>query len=185
MKVLDITHFYNKKSGGVKRYLEEKVRYLSDKNINHLLILPSEEDKTQKKLNSKYYFIKSPEIPFFKPYRFILNKKKVIEVLNTEKPDIVEVGSPYLIPSWINKNKEKFGYKTIGFFHSNIEGSISSIFKSFDKIFSPPAKKWIKREYGSFDLVVSPSKYVENYLNDIGINNTATIYLGIDSSTFL
>jgi len=184
MKLIDITHFYNSKSGGVKKYLEEKVRYFKEKDIEHSLILPSENNDIITKEKAKYFFIKSPEIPFFKPYRIIINKKAIFDIIKQEKPQIVEVGSPYFIPVWINENKKLLCYKTVGFFHSNIEGSIETILKKINKPFLKVAKSLIKKEYSDFDIVISPSKYIENYLNSLGILNTKTVYLGIDTKIF-
>ncbi|OMH40543.1 glycosyltransferase family 4 protein, partial [Desulfurobacterium indicum] len=71
------------------------------------------------------------------------------------------------------------------FFHSNIEESINSIIKASNKINLPSLiQKYIKKTYSSFDLVITPSKYMKNYLNSIGINKTSTVYLGVDTDTF-
>ncbi|RMA92514.1 glycosyltransferase family 4 protein [Hydrogenothermus marinus] len=186
LKVLDITHFYSKKSGGIKTYLLEKSKYLFKKGINHSLIVPDKEDYIKNINNAKYYFVKSPPLPFSKYYRLLLNKAKIFEIIEKEEPDIVEVGSPYFLPSWINEKKDFFGYRTVGFFHSNIEGSLSSILKlkQLKKSSSLISEKIIKKEYSDFDIVITPSKYIENYINKIGIENTTTVYLGVDRTTF-
>jgi glycosyltransferase involved in cell wall biosynthesis len=108
----------------------------------------------------------------------------MLEILQKEKPQIVKVGSPYFIPSRVNKNKEFLNYKTVGFFHSNIEGSITSIIKRFNKPFTAAAKSFIKKEYKDFDLIISPSKFIEKYLKNLDMKNTVTVHLGIDTDIF-
>lgn len=189
MKVCDITHFYTTKSGGVKTYLLNKVDYIGNNqnyNIDHFLILPSDSERFEKNHKSMFYFIKSPEIPFCKPYRGIISKMKINEIMEKEKPDIVEIGSPYVIPSWIRSIKNKFGYKTVGFYHSDIERTWLSVIKigAESEGLRNLARDYIKRTYKNMDKVITPSKYVERYLNDLGIFNTQTVYLGVDSNIF-
>ncbi len=189
MKVCDITHFYTTKSGGVKTYLLNKVDFFGkniDSDIKHFLILPSDADRFERNQKSNFYFIKSPEIPLFKPYRGIINRSRVRQIIENEKPDIVEVGSPYVIPSWIESFKNEFGYKTIGFYHADIERTWTSIAKicgHSNKLVSL-IREYIKRTYQYMDLVITPSTYAEKYLNNLGLSNTKTVYLGLDSRMF-
>ena len=40
MKLVDITPYFHSKSGGIKRYLLEKAKFLRDKDIEHVIIIP-------------------------------------------------------------------------------------------------------------------------------------------------
>lgn len=189
MKVCDITHFYTTKSGGVKTYLLKKVDYIDsyiDDNIDHFLILPSDSDRVEQIRKSRFYFIKSPEIPFCKPYRGIIDRAKIRKIMEIEKPDIVEIGSPYVIPMWIKSLEREIGYKTIGFYHTDIERTWISVSKRGDgsEKLRKLARSYIKNTYQDMDLVIAPSMYVKRYLNNLGIFNTQTVYLGLDSNTF-
>ncbi|SNR82256.1 glycosyltransferase [Desulfurobacterium atlanticum] len=182
MKLFDITHFYACESGGVKTYLDKKHQYLlENSDTEHVMLLPSDKDKVE---NGKKYFIKSPLIPFWKPYRLLIEKRKILHIIEAEQPDIVEVGSPYLLPKWICKHSKKHGYKTVGFFHANVEESIKSILKSNSKQISHLIRRYIRREYKDFDIVIAPSQYMKSYLKGIGIENTYTVYLGTDTENF-
>ena len=46
MKICDLTQFYSPVSGGVKRYVSEKVRHIRERTENdeHVLIIPGERD---------------------------------------------------------------------------------------------------------------------------------------------
>jgi len=185
MKLFDITHFYACESGGVKTYLDKKHQYLMrNSNLKHVMLLPSKEDAIEEGERFKKYFVKSPIIPFWKPYRLLIDKRKILNILESEKPDIVEVGSPYLLPKWICKHSKKLEYKTVGFFHANVEESVKSILRSNSKQISHLIRRYLKREYKNFDIVITPSKYMENYLKEIGIENTCTVYLGTDTENF-
>ncbi len=185
MKLFDITHFYACESGGVKTYIDRKHRYiLENTDMEHIMVLPSDRDRIEEGERYRKYFLKSPLIPFWKPYRLLIDKRKILSVIKQEKPDIIEIGSPYLLPKWICKFSRKKGFTTIGFFHANVEESLKSIFRSKSSQISHLIRKYLHREYKNFDLVIAPSKYMENYLHQIGINDTTTVYLGTDTENF-
>lgn len=189
MKLFDITHFYTTKSGGIKTYLLKKSEYISKNIINdieHFLILPSNESAIETKWKSQFYFIESPETPFWKPYRFIINKSRVRDIIFNEKPDIVEIGSPYLLPSWIKGFQKELGYKVIGFYHSHIEVTLLSALniKTEREYHKSLIRHYIKSTYGDMDLVLTPSIYMAKYLNEIGIQSTQAIHLGVDLNIF-
>lgn len=184
MKIVDITHFYNQKSGGVKRYIQLKAKFLSSfSDISHYIIVPGQEDKTQQLYNSIIFYVKSPEVLFWKPYRLIVSKKKIVEVISSIEPDIVEVGSPFILPKLINGLKHSLGFKTVGFFHSNLEESFSNVFSIKSKKMSTLIRRYIQSSYADFDIVISPSEFVKRYLNSIGIKNVAVVRIGIDTGT--
>ena len=62
MKICDLTQFYSPVSGGVKRYVSEKVRYLREqtRDDQHVLIIPGESDDVKLGERSRVYTIRSP-----------------------------------------------------------------------------------------------------------------------------
>lgn len=185
MKIVDITHFYNHKSGGVRRYIQLKAKFFSRfSDVEHYIIVPGEDDGVDELFNSVVFYIKSPEIFFWKPYRLIISKKKVAEILLHIEPDIVEVGSPFILPKMINQLKDILGFRTVGFFHSNIETSFFNSFSINSQKMSIFIRKYVYNNYKDFDLVISPSEFTKNYLNDIGIKNIEVVRIGIDTDIF-
>lgn len=187
MRIVDITHFYNSRSGGVKSYLHSKAEFLSGvEGVSHLIVVPGEESRRERIYNSEIYYIKSPEVFFWKPYRLITSKKEVVEILSEFRPDIVEVGSPFLLPKIVNELKQEIGYKTIGFFHSNLESSFYSVLRGrfrngFVKSF---LRKYVYNNYREFDLILSPSEYTKRYIRDLGLERVEVARIGIDTDTF-
>lgn len=185
MKIVDITHFYNHKSGGVRRYIQLKAKFFSRFNhIQHFVIVPAEEDGVDELYNSTVFYVKSPEVFFWKPYRLIVSKKKVGEILFHVEPDIVEVGSPFILPKMINHLREVLGYKTVGFFHSNIETSFFNVFSVNSQKMSAFIRRYIHSNYQDFDLILSPSDYTRRYLTGIGLKNIEVVRIGIDTEVF-
>ena len=59
MKICDLTQFYSPVSGGVKRYVSEKVRFIQQhtESDEHVLIIPGERDETIQTERSRTYTI--------------------------------------------------------------------------------------------------------------------------------
>ncbi|MCX7738605.1 MAG: glycosyltransferase [Hydrogenothermaceae bacterium] len=187
MRVVDITHFYNRKSGGVKSYLLSKAEFFSKyRDINHTIVVPGEENKRERIYNTEIYYIKSPEVFFWKPYRIIRSKKDVLEILRLVKPDIVEVGSPFFLPKIVNEFKPNIGYKSIGFFHSNLETSFYSVFRHRFKnnFIKTVLRKYTYNNYKDFDLILSPSEFTKRYINNVGLENVKVVRIGVDTNIF-
>jgi len=187
VKICDITHFYANSSGGVKTYLLAKAGYIKQFCAHdHVLILPARHNRIELCEGSLIYFVKSPVVPFCKPYRGIVNQAKVKSILMREHPDLVEIGSPYMIPGWIKNLQPRLGYKTVGFYHANIERIWLAALRA-RRDYEPVcrlAREYIRRTYANMDAVVTPSRYIERYLNRLNIANTRTVHLGVDVDRF-
>lgn len=186
MKTLDITHFYSEKSGGIRTYIDNKIDYFAERPyIEHIVIIPGKHDDLTYIKNSKIYKIKSPHIFVWNQYRFLINRFKISNIIEYEKPDIIEVGSMFLIPGIIKRLKEKMSFKTIGFFHSNLENTILAFTKKQDsKILSNTTRSYILKAYKDMDLVIAPSLFAKRYLNSIGIFHVEVVYHGINTDLF-
>src|SRR5581483_2306344 len=97
MKIADLTQFYSPVSGGVKRYLHEKIDYVqnctgSDK---HVLIVPGSRTAAKANGRSRIYTIRSPLVSRAAQYRALLNLRAVEDILKRELPDVIESGDPY------------------------------------------------------------------------------------------
>ena len=97
MKICDLTQFYSPVSGGVKRYLHEKIAYI-DRHAHrneHVLIVPGAKTKLKANGRSRVYTIRSPLVSRTAQYRALLNLRAVEEILDRERPDVIESADPY------------------------------------------------------------------------------------------
>ena len=62
MKICDVTQFYSPLSGGVKRYVHEKINYIQNAadGDSHVLIIPGEKTEVIEDRRSRIYSIHSP-----------------------------------------------------------------------------------------------------------------------------
>ena len=99
MKICDLTQFYSPLSGGVKRYVHEKINYLQTHSPKdeHVLVIPGEKTEVIANGRSRIYTIRSPLVSRSARYRALLNLRAVGEILDRERPDIIESGDPYQV----------------------------------------------------------------------------------------
>ncbi len=62
MKVCDLTQFYSPLSGGVKRYVHEKIAFVRKHRPEdeHILVVPGAKDEVTRDDRSRTYAIRSP-----------------------------------------------------------------------------------------------------------------------------
>ena len=137
MKVCDVTQFYSPVSGGVKRYLSEKQAFIEREDRDeHILIIPGEKNFCQKQGRGKIYTIQSPLLERKAGYRFLWNLRALKEILEKERPDLIESGDPYQVGWKIVKIAEDLNLKKVAFYHSHFpEANLSGIEKYIGKTF--------------------------------------------------
>ncbi len=178
MKLLDLTPYFHKKSGGIKSFILKKVDYLPKYEVQHVVVIPGKERKKYMYGSTVFYEVPSFHIPFSGGYRFFSGLKEIKEIIRQEKPDIVELGGTYTIaPFFADKD-----YLLSIFYHSDAKKELGFI----------PSTKYMKERFFSLlidrciskaDLVISPSeKYSQSLMEKI--NKVYTCPLGVDTKIF-
>src|SRR6516164_7157164 len=121
MKICDVTQFYSPVSGGVKRYLHEKIDYIDKRapGDEHVLIVPGAKTKLKTNGRSRVYTIRSPLVSRTALYRALLNLRAVEEILEHERPDVIESADPYQLGWRALKAGRALRVPVIGFYHSH------------------------------------------------------------------
>ena len=97
MHIVDTTLFFAPHSGGVKRYLLAKNRFLARvPGVRHTLAVPGPRSG---RVSRSRMELRSPKIPFGGGYRVPLNMPGWRDVLCGLEPDVIEAGDPYHV-SW-------------------------------------------------------------------------------------
>ena len=89
MRICDLTQFYSPVSGGVKRYLHEKIDYIEKyrPGDEHVLIVPGGKTEVVSNAGSRIYTIHSPLLSRTSRYRALLNLRAVEQILERERPE--------------------------------------------------------------------------------------------------
>ena len=122
MRLVDITSFFSDSCGGIRTYYREKARFLPDLGIDCHFVVPGERDEEQPFGRAVLHRLAGPRLPGNGHYRLFGRRQKVAALLRRLRPDVVEVGSHYLLPRWVTDALADMHPRpaVVGFFHSDI-----------------------------------------------------------------
>ena len=122
-----LANMYGPKSGGIKTTLNSLSQQYEKLGHEVLVITPSDKDFVEQVGFIKKVSIASPSIPYTGGYRIIVRSKKIIEVLNSFHPDIIEISDRTTLISvarWARGKK----IPTVFFAHERLDGVLSAKF---------------------------------------------------------
>jgi len=191
MTICDLTQFYSPVSGGVKRYIGEKVAYLHEHTADdrHILVIPGPADGMTQEGRARTYTIASPLVSRTSRYRALLRLEAVERILEREHPDVIESGDPYQLAWKAVASGEALRIPVIGFYHSHFP---EAYLRSVGKFFGPTAtefvmdisRRYVRTLYNRFARTLVPSPALGALLGDWGVENVENIDLGVNTAVF-
>jgi alpha-1,6-mannosyltransferase len=180
-------------SGGVKRYILDKQHYCEQHtNHVHCRIIPDVLNaKVENGPRDIIYKIKSPALPWNPSYRLMYSYKQIKQALEDFKPDVIEIGCPYITP-WIVRKIYKNAQnrpKLVGFYHADFPRA--DVYQAFNNISVPLAKfaqRFAERVahlvYTKMDQNIVTGPRLKQRLTNLGIGNVNVLPFGVDTEKF-
>ncbi len=190
MKLCDLTQFYSPLSGGVKRYVHEKIRYIQRATSDeHVLVIPGEKSQMVESERSRIYSIRSPLLSRSSRYRALLNLRAIEEILEQEKPDLIESGDPYQVAWKAIASGAALRIPVVGFYHSHFpEAYLRTTARFFGstatEFIMDLARRYVRQIYNRFEATLVPSERLGQVLTSWGVNNVCAVDLGVDVEIF-
>ncbi|MEX1119038.1 MAG: glycosyltransferase [Terrimicrobiaceae bacterium] len=191
MKICDLTQFYSPVSGGVRRYIGEKAAHVKRQGgrDQHVLVVPGETTGCEGDDLTKIYTIASPLVSRTSRYRMLLKLHLVEEVLERERPDIIESGDPYQLAWKAIASGRALGIPVVGFYHSHFPEALLRTVAKFTggiapAIASDAARRYVKTLYNRFETTFVPSPALAALLTSWGVDSVDSIDLGVDTHIF-
>jgi len=190
VKVCDLTQFYSPLSGGVKRYVHEKANYIrGHTNDEHVLVVPGEKTECVEGERSRVYTIRSPLISRTAKYRALLDLRTVGEILERERPDIIESSDPYQVgwkAIWFG---EAARIPVVAFYHSHfpeayLRGASKLLGHRAGASLMSAARRYVRKMYNRFEATFVPSEPLAEILKEWGVRNPQLVPLGVDTDNF-
>lgn len=186
--VLDITKWFGETSGGVKTYLLQKARYVEAREaLRQVLVIPGARDSITTGDGVRCYRLRGPRIPTQHPYRFMLATRSIQRIVEHERPDIIEVGSPFLVP-WITRRAaRRFDVPLVMFFHSNFPRTICAFPERASRMRQRAHNavwRYVKRLNQEFEATIVASDFMATDLLEHGALRVVQIPLGVDLAHF-
>jgi len=191
MKICDLTQFYSPVSGGVKRYLHEKIGYVNRQpdRDEHVLIVPGAKTKLKANGRSRVYTIRSPLVSRTAQYRALLNLRAVEEILNRERPDVIESADPYQLGWKALKVGRALRIPVVGFYHSHfpeayVRKSAMLLGKTATQRVMKLSRAYVRKLYNQHAATLVASAMLGGVLRDWGVHNVRVLSLGVNTEIF-
>jgi alpha-1,6-mannosyltransferase len=191
VKICDLTQFYSPVSGGVKRYLHEKIDYILKHapNDKHILVIPGAKTGVQKNGRSRIYTIRSPLVSRTAKYRALLNLRAVDEILKRERPDIIESGDPYQLGWRAVRVGRALKIPVIGFYHSHfpeayLRSSARVLGKTATRRVMKLSRAYVRKLYNQCATTLVASERLAHVLRDWDVRNVRVLSLGVNIDIF-
>lgn len=188
LSVLDITEFFGRTSGGIRTYLLQKAQYVEEReSLSHVLVVPGPHDTIAQTDGVRAYQLRGPRVPKAAPYRFMLATRSPRRIIEHERPDIIEIGSPFTVPWIVNYATRRLDIPLVYFYHSNFP----RIMCPFPERAAAPMRavhelgwKYAAKLDTLFEMTFVSSQFAADDLKKAGIDRVVNVPLGVDLDHF-
>lgn len=193
MRVLDIDNNYSPTGGGVRTYHDEKLAWFrAQPEHAYGFVVPSDRSEVVRDGNVTVFHV--PAVPLGSSgYRMIVRRRPLASLLKSFAPDVVEVGSPYVLPRLLARTFRRMDERrrpaTVGFYHSDVPDTLvrplaSRLGLRAGDAGTDAATRWIGKTYAGMTAMFGASEFVLQKLSDAGVERLFHTPLGVDTDAF-
>ena len=189
MRIADVSAFYTPTGGGVRTYVEAKLRAAERFGHEMIIIVPGDRHETIRRgPNGALVTIPSPLLPVDRRYRYFDNEGAIHAALDAWQPDHVEASSPWssaaMVGRWqggASRSLVMHADPLAAYAYRWLGGFVPT--PAIDHIFG-----WYWRHLRGlgrmFDSVVCANAELAQRLTDGGVENVETIRMGVEAGLF-
>jgi alpha-1,6-mannosyltransferase len=188
VKIVDVCAFYTPQGGGVKTYIDRKLRIGAALGHEIVIVAPGRKDGVEQRDGGRIIHLESPKLPFDRRYRYFAAAPAVHAVLDAECPDFVEASSPWrttsIVADWQGDAPRSLIMHAdpLAAFAYRWFGTIADR-PTIDRQFT-----WfwdhMRRNAARFDMVICANRSFTQRLQDGGVPHVRTIPMGVDPGVF-
>lgn len=180
MKIIHIANFYGPKSGGIKTTLHNLGTEYRKIGHDFVYVVPGKKFTREKTEHGGCITLPSWVIPFSGGYRVIRSTRQVKVILESLKPDRIEVSDRFTLSCLGNWAKRR-RIPAIVFSHETLRGLVKNYLGISLKSFVGWHNSRLARK---FDFVITTTQFAASEFNEIGTSNVVRVPLGVDLQTF-
>ena len=171
--------------------MHEKIAYISNYSPDdaHVLIVPGPKTEVTTNARSRVYSIRSPLVSRSSRYRALLNLRAIEEILERERPDLIESSDPYQIGWKAIAAGRALRVPVVGFYHSHfpeayLRGGTKFLGKRGTQRAMKLTRAYVRKLYNRFQATLVPSETLSDLLSEWGVRNVRPVRLGVNTGVF-
>jgi len=193
MKIVDVAEFYAERGGGVRIYVDQKLKAAAEHGHELLVIAPGDRDRVEYRGGSRIAWVASPPLPVDPRYRMLLRERAVHALIDDERPDIIEGSSPWTGGQFVARYRAPHGVvspQKAFIFHTDAVAvygqTLLGRWLDADRIDRLCAPYWdyLRRLSSHFDATVVSGAWLAQRLQAQGIKRPVTVPFGVDKTVF-
>lgn len=189
MRIVDVSAFYAPKGGGVRTYVEAKLRAAPRLGHELVVVVPGERNETvERGPGAIMTSLASPTLPVDRRYRYFDDQKALHRLLDQWRPDHVEASSPWSSATMVGRWQGSASRSLV--MHSDPLAAYA--YRWFGAVASTATiDRWFSWFWthlrgldNLFDTVVCANSNFTERLRDGGIERAQTVPMGVESGLF-
>lgn len=188
MKICDLALFSPDSSSGVKTYIESKMEYVRRRaDVDHVVIVPGDRERTSASGRSKVIVVRG--VPSTYPgIRLALNFWKVADIVERERPDVIELNCQYTLPWAAFLSTRRSRTPIIGIYHTDLPACARHLARGAGDSIARIAE-WVAEWYEGLiyrhctvTVVLNPG--MQDRMRRFGVTRVCCLPCGVDVETF-
>ncbi|MFM5917046.1 MAG: glycosyltransferase [Novosphingobium sp.] len=189
MRLVDVCAFYTPHGGGVKTYVEQKLRIGPELGAEIVILAPGDRyEVLERGPGARIVMIPSPRLIVDRRYWYFGDKAALHQALDELAPDLVEVGSPWRSPAWV---ADWYGKVPRSLF-MHADPMTAYAYRWFDPLLPrsatdrlfAPYWRHIRALSHRYDSVICASKDLQDRLVGGGVEHTNLVPMGVEAGAF-
>jgi alpha-1,6-mannosyltransferase len=184
--VLDITKYFGPSTGGIRTYLLEKAGYVAARDgLRQVAIVPGERDEVIESGHTRWHVLASPSVPIDRNYRFLWRLDHIRRIIRDERPDLIELGSPLLVPWLVRLATRPSPVPVAWFCHGNLPRIVAPPgLGGPSRLVQPLAWSYVRRVAAGCRVTLAASPSLAADLRAHRVGNVRQVALGVDLERF-
>jgi alpha-1,6-mannosyltransferase len=188
MVVLDVSGFYSEVCGGIKTYYRAKAQHLPARGVECHFAVPARSDGSMRFGDGVLHGVAGPPIPVNPHYRLFPGISRLRQIIRAVEPDIIEVGSHYLLPSLVRCALDR-PRPLVGFYHADFPRTyVEPLLAAAPATVRRRAVGWawglVRRQHARYAATLAASTQVAEALRRHAVPSVRWVGLGVDVETF-
>lgn len=190
MRLVDVTSFFSDTCGGIKTYYRNKARLLPSLGVECHFVVPGKRATDEAFEAGVLHRVPGPRFPGNGNYRFFADLGRLGRLLRDLRPDVIEIGSHYLLPALVERWTQAQGRARpalVGFLHSDVVGTLIAPSVSGLPFRAPIVRqgwRWVRHCHRHYRSTFVASETMRSTLESQGVSPVRWVGLGVDTTTF-